>query len=942
MGNTNNPIPMNDSFSGTDMIATCNIKLDDQNTYSLRLGSLQTLTYSIHMERVPVRSIGNINAKDFIEGPRTIAGTIIFAVFDQHFMYKIFEKVSEKNPSNTERNFLADEMPPFDITITMANEYGVASHLCLFGIRIVNEGQVMSINDIYTENTYQFVATDIEYLNNDTGTAWSSKRSTGGFLIQSTDKGITKITTNVNNSDTKEDVKIVNMAITTKAPSFINKNGSAKIVLFPQQDSGTITISGPQLSHSIAISVAEYKNVIDRAFYINLPTGNYTAVYSDNIKDAAGKTVNKKFCTESFSINKYVTENKIVTFAPTITNVTNNYIEINSNTSQHTKVKCIWTDYSIDDANKDHGPWYKNLEYQKCSLSQNEFADIKENRSYYISTCNDDNTSESLAVFIKTQSDQDYIRTLLKTLVYNNLNILTQEQQVYNDILDSVSDASSTININNSIIDAIINIKKTSTAALAKASAYEQNILTHKIQACLELISIITDYINNRNHVLNQNTAVIDPPVPATPDVLDNIILTDPKTVYLEFYRINGNSWQFIVKVLSYNFKEHASGKLACKFNGKSGARYIVHAVNGDNVKSANLEFYVMTDEERQKAIIIKNQENGTIEQIKRLSESELLYLLQDKKISNDNSERLIMQRAKNTFSVSLLYTPTVTKCDLDGIQININNDNLIYDDTYNLTISDKNSLMRNTPKYKISFMKNEQNTNYPVIVLPTIEYNLKHNETYYFWIENSSGIQISDCQLIIFDELDNDDNTELKDFNLDVALDNIKDYLMANNQFDENIQNAFLSIKDDNTITEQSLYENILSYLLLLTPQRSQKMNYVKMFYKIKTDLGKHINNELIQGPITINKSQYTITMPEDYMNHILYMIYIDDKTGTLEKETIKLDNRIISISNDKRDKIIEFNIIDTDLLQQSGFIAIDFLSDSLFSYRIATEVKK
>ena len=36
--------------------------------------------------------------------------------------------------------------------------------MALYGVRIMNEGQVMSTNDIYIENTYQFVASDIELM----------------------------------------------------------------------------------------------------------------------------------------------------------------------------------------------------------------------------------------------------------------------------------------------------------------------------------------------------------------------------------------------------------------------------------------------------------------------------------------------------------------------------------------------------------------------------------------------------------------------------------------------------------------------------------------------------------------------------------------------------------------------------------------------------------
>ena len=167
------------SFSGCDMAVTCNIL-----NQTITLGTLQTISYSIHMDRQPVRSIGNINAKDYTLGPRTIAGSLVFAVFDKHLLYHMIEAYRDTNTSvissnkyvdmaskykslTNSRHILSDELPPFDITITFANEYGTRSKAAIYGVRLVNEGQVMSINDVYTENTYQFVALDIDYMRNE-------------------------------------------------------------------------------------------------------------------------------------------------------------------------------------------------------------------------------------------------------------------------------------------------------------------------------------------------------------------------------------------------------------------------------------------------------------------------------------------------------------------------------------------------------------------------------------------------------------------------------------------------------------------------------------------------------------------------------------------------------------------------------------------------------
>lgn len=104
-----------------------------------------------------------MNAKDYTFGPRTIAGSLVFALFNKHWMYDLMEIYRKKADITTTNHFLVDEMPPFDITITAANEYGRKARMALYGVRLMNEGMVLSINDLYTENTYQYVATNIDY-----------------------------------------------------------------------------------------------------------------------------------------------------------------------------------------------------------------------------------------------------------------------------------------------------------------------------------------------------------------------------------------------------------------------------------------------------------------------------------------------------------------------------------------------------------------------------------------------------------------------------------------------------------------------------------------------------------------------------------------------------------------------------------------------------------
>ena len=150
-----------DSYSGCDIVVTASLPLKSQSsgeTIFFTLGSLQTLSVSTHQDKRPVRSLGNINAKDYVMGQRTIAGSLVFAVFDKHFADRIMKSVEVIMP---------DEIPAMDLTINFANEYGRTSRMAIYGVKLINEGQVMSINDLYTENTYQFVATGMEMLTAD-------------------------------------------------------------------------------------------------------------------------------------------------------------------------------------------------------------------------------------------------------------------------------------------------------------------------------------------------------------------------------------------------------------------------------------------------------------------------------------------------------------------------------------------------------------------------------------------------------------------------------------------------------------------------------------------------------------------------------------------------------------------------------------------------------
>lgn len=152
------------TFSGEDMVVTVEIPVDEAKGVSISrtIGQFQTISYSMHNEKTPVRNIGNMNARTYVFGPRTIAGSIVLIVFNRHWVREMLAEYNQK--AHIFSNYLTDELPPVNITISAANEYGKKAKLSLYGVTFVNEAQVMSINDLYMENTYEFFAQDIDYL----------------------------------------------------------------------------------------------------------------------------------------------------------------------------------------------------------------------------------------------------------------------------------------------------------------------------------------------------------------------------------------------------------------------------------------------------------------------------------------------------------------------------------------------------------------------------------------------------------------------------------------------------------------------------------------------------------------------------------------------------------------------------------------------------------
>lgn len=142
------------SFSGTDTLAFIMMP----GCSPVVIGSLTTISYSMFRNKKPVINIGRTNINGVTRGSRIFAGTMIFTLINQHWLKELQEQISYIKDF---QNLKVDELPLFDIMIISANEYGNAVSMYIYGIDFTDEAQTISVEDLFTENTFSFVARDI-------------------------------------------------------------------------------------------------------------------------------------------------------------------------------------------------------------------------------------------------------------------------------------------------------------------------------------------------------------------------------------------------------------------------------------------------------------------------------------------------------------------------------------------------------------------------------------------------------------------------------------------------------------------------------------------------------------------------------------------------------------------------------------------------------------
>jgi hypothetical protein len=149
----------------------------NRKTSTVYMGSIISLSYSTYRNKKSVFNLGQHTIDGFSIGERYVAGTLIKTMFiqdefagainnlkklisDDLKFNEVYSKVLTPRQFN---NLMADDLISCNIIILYSSEYtGEIAKEVIYDATFINNGQVMSINDIITETTISYVAKDIK------------------------------------------------------------------------------------------------------------------------------------------------------------------------------------------------------------------------------------------------------------------------------------------------------------------------------------------------------------------------------------------------------------------------------------------------------------------------------------------------------------------------------------------------------------------------------------------------------------------------------------------------------------------------------------------------------------------------------------------------------------------------------------------------------------
>jgi len=143
------------------VLATMGLKPEDYPFPTLKqFAELETISISSARSVFPVRRIGEDHVHRYTRGGRSIAGTMVFTTFSRDVFAEFYRVSTADNffGQNANAPFFVDQIPPFHIMLSAANEYGMVANAALINVTLSNWGTTLSIHDLKIESTYTYVA----------------------------------------------------------------------------------------------------------------------------------------------------------------------------------------------------------------------------------------------------------------------------------------------------------------------------------------------------------------------------------------------------------------------------------------------------------------------------------------------------------------------------------------------------------------------------------------------------------------------------------------------------------------------------------------------------------------------------------------------------------------------------------------------------------------
>lgn len=180
-------------FSGADAKAYISIPAyegHDAVAGFYQLGTLQTISISTYASKVPTKALGRKDPTGIGRGTRTYAGTLIFNQLNDNVLNNNWDlrkpnreglvkamsgsRVAGHKAKKHEWDFSWDnglvgeivapnEVIPFDIVIPLVNETNNKGIIVIKDVDLTHDGQTLSIEDIYIEQQYQYIARSVQH-----------------------------------------------------------------------------------------------------------------------------------------------------------------------------------------------------------------------------------------------------------------------------------------------------------------------------------------------------------------------------------------------------------------------------------------------------------------------------------------------------------------------------------------------------------------------------------------------------------------------------------------------------------------------------------------------------------------------------------------------------------------------------------------------------------